>query len=103
MLEVLHEETLGIVEFHEVGRNFLEVLHEIILVVVLYEVGILYLLVHSNLLYIRSLHEVVRKLPPGLGAVILHCGYWFDVLHFYSIFDIFCVYIFFSIFVYLFT
>ena len=41
LLEVLHEETLGIVEFHEVGRNFLEVLHEIILVLVLHEVGIL--------------------------------------------------------------
>ena len=61
MLEGLHEESLGIVEFCEVGRNFLEVLHEILLVVVLYEVGILYLLVHSNLLHIRSLHEVVRK------------------------------------------
>ena len=76
-------------EFHEVDRNFLEVLHEIILVVVLYEVDILYLLVHSNLLHIRSLHEVVRK----LRVVILHCRYWSDVLHFYF-------YIFFSIFVY---
>ena len=51
MLEELHEESLGIVEFCEVG-NFLEVLHEIFLVVALYEVGILYLLVHSNPLYI---------------------------------------------------
>ena len=51
LLEGLHEESLGIVECHEVGRNFRKVLHEIILVVVLYEVGILYLLVHSNLLH----------------------------------------------------
>ena len=43
MLEGLHEEFLGIVEFCEVGRNFLEALYEILLVVVLYEVGILYL------------------------------------------------------------
>ena len=85
LLEGLHEESLGIVEFCEVGRNFLEVLHEILLVVVLYEVGILYLLVHSNLLHIRSLHEVVRKLPPGLRVVILHCRYWSDVLHFYFV------------------
>ena len=52
-------------EFYEVVKNFLEVLHEILIVVVLYEVGILYLQVHSNLLYFRSLHEVVKKLPPG--------------------------------------
>ena len=70
---------------YEVGRNFLEVLHEILLVVVLYEVGILYLLVHSNLLYIRSLLEVVRKLPLGLHVVILHCRYWSYVLQFYFI------------------
>ena len=76
LLKELHEESLGIVEFCEVGRNFLEVLHEILLVVVLYEVGMLYLLVHSNLLHIRSLHEVVRKLPPGLRVVILHCRFW---------------------------
>ena len=63
LLEGLHEESLGIVEFCEVGRNFLEVLHKVSHVVVLYEVGILYLLVHSNLLHDRSLHEVVRKLP----------------------------------------
>ena len=84
MLEGLHEEYLGIVEFHKVGRNFfeglqeeslgivefckvgrifLEVLHEILLVVVLYEVGIINLLVHSNLLHIRSLHEVVENYP----------------------------------------
>ena len=54
LLEVLHEETLGIVEFHEVGktllevlhevsRNFLEILHRVLIIVVLYEVGILYL------------------------------------------------------------
>ena len=84
-LEGLHEESLGIVEFHELGKNFLKVLHEMILVVVLYEVGILCLLVHSNLLHIRSLHEVVRKLPPGLRVIILHCRYWSDVLHFYYI------------------
>ena len=43
LLEGLHEETLGIVDFHEVGRtlleglrNFLEVLHEVLLAVVLY-------------------------------------------------------------------
>ena len=28
LLEVLHKETLGIVEFHEVGKTLLEVLHE---------------------------------------------------------------------------
>ena len=100
----MHEESSGIVKFREVGRNFLEVLHDILLVVVLYEVGILYLLFNSNLLHIRSLHEVVRKLvrnlPPGLRIVILH---WSDVLHIYFAFDIFCAYIFFSIFVYHFT
>ena len=96
MLEGLHEESLGIVEFCEVGRNFLKVLHETLLVVVLYEVGILYLLVHSNLLHIRSLHEVERKLPPGLRVVILHCRYWSDVLHFYFILPlIYFVFIFF--------
>ena len=47
LLEGLREKSLKIVEFHEVGRNFLEILHEILLVVVLYEVGILYLLVHK--------------------------------------------------------
>ena len=52
LVHVLQEETLGIVEFHEVGKNLLEVLHEILLVALLYEVGILYLLVHSNLLHI---------------------------------------------------
>ena len=72
---------LGIVEFCEVGRNFFEVLHEILFVVVLYEIGILYILVHSNLLHTRSLHEVVRKLPPGLRVVILHRRYWSDILH----------------------
>ena len=102
MLEGLHEEFLGIVEFCEVGRNFLEVLHEILLVVVLYEVGILYLLVHSNLLHIRSLHEVVRKLSPGLCEVVLHCSYWSDVRHFcfifYAlIFRLYMVYIYFRI------
>ena len=85
LLEVLHEETLGIVEFPEVGENFLEVLHKVLIVVVLYEEGILYLHVHSNLLHFRSLHEVVRKLPPGLRVVILHFRYWSDVLHFYCI------------------
>ena len=60
LLEGLHEESLSIAEFREVGRNFFEILHEILLVVVVYEVGILYLLVHSNLLRIRSLHEVIR-------------------------------------------
>ena len=100
LLEGLHEESLSIAEFREVGRNFFEILHEILLVVVVYEVGILYLLVHSNLLRIRSLHEVIRKLPSGLRVVILHCRYWSDVLHFYFILPlIFCVYIFFSIFV----
>ena len=40
MHEVLHEETLGIVEFHEVGRTFLEVLHEETLgIVEFHEVG----------------------------------------------------------------
>ena len=75
LLEVLHEEILGIVEFYEVGRNFLEVLHEVLLVVVLYEVGILYLLVHDNLLHSRSFHDVIRILPLGLRVVILHCRY----------------------------
>ena len=28
LLEVLHEENLGIMEFHEVGRTLLEVLNE---------------------------------------------------------------------------
>ena len=60
LIEVLYEETLGIVEFHEIGRNFLEVLHKVL--VGLYEVGILYLQVHSNLLHFTSFHEVVRKL-----------------------------------------
>ena len=85
LLEGLHEESLSITEFREVGRNFFEILHEILLVVVVYEVGILYLLVHSNPLRIRSLHEVIRKLPSGLRVVILHCRYWSDVLHFYFI------------------
>ena len=49
LLEGLHEESLGIVEFCEEGRNFLIVLHEILPVVVLYEVGVLYLHVNSNL------------------------------------------------------
>ena len=65
LLEGLNGEILGIVQFHEVGRNFLEVLHEVLLVVVLYEVGILYLLDHNNLLHSRSLHEIVRILAPG--------------------------------------
>ena len=40
LLEVLHEQTLGIVEFHEVGRTLLEVLHEEALgIVVFHEVG----------------------------------------------------------------
>ena len=65
LLEGLHEEYLSIVEFCEVGRNFLEELHEIMLPVVLYEVDTLYLIVLSNLLHIRSLYEVVKKLPPG--------------------------------------
>ena len=82
LLEGLHEESLGIVYFCEVSRNFLEVLHAILLVVVLYEVGILNLPDHNNLLHIRSLHEVVRRLHPGLRVVILHCRYWSDVLHF---------------------
>ena len=82
MLGGLHEETLSIVEFHKVGRNFLEVLQEISLIVVLHDIGILYLLVHGNLLHIRSLHEVIRKLPPGLRVVILFCRYWSKVLHF---------------------
>ena len=33
---------LGVLEFHELGSNFLEVLHYVLIVVVLYEVGILY-------------------------------------------------------------
>ena len=85
MLEGLHEQSLGIVYLCEVGRNFLEVLYAILLVVVLYEVDILYLLVHNNLLHIRSLHGVLRRLHPRLRVVILHCRYWSDVLHFYSI------------------
>ena len=91
MLEVLHEETLGIVEFHEIGKNFLELLHKISKVVVLYEVGIgrLCLQVHSNLRHSIYLLEVTRKSIPGLRAVILHCGYWSDVPRFYVAFDIF--------------
>ena len=84
LLEVLHEETLGIAEFYEVGKNFLGILHEVLVVVVLQ--------VHSNLLQFRSLYEVVRKLRPGIHAVILRCRYWSDVLHFYFAFDIFCIY-----------
>ena len=83
LLKVLHEEILGIVEFHEVGRNFLEVLHKVLIVVVLYKVGMLYLQVRTNLLHFRSLYEVVRKLPPGLRAVVLHGRYWSNVLHFF--------------------
>ena len=49
LLEVLHEETLGIVEFLEVGENFLEVLHKVLIVVVLYEVGTHYLQLHIDL------------------------------------------------------
>ena len=64
--------------------------------------GILYLIVHSNLLHIRSFHGVVRKLPQGLRVVILHCCYWSDVVQVYFIFDVFCADIFSSIFVYLF-
>ena len=41
LLEGLHEDILGIVEFHEVARNFLEVAHEVLLQVVLCEVGII--------------------------------------------------------------
>ena len=83
-------------EFYKVARTFLGVLHEVLLVEVLCEVGLLYLLVHNNLLYSRSLHEVVRKLPLGLRLVVLHCRYWADVLHFHFSFDVFCVYIFFQ-------
>ena len=53
LVEVLHEEILGIAEFHEVGKNFLEVLHKVLIVVVLYEVGTHYLQLHSNLLHYR--------------------------------------------------
>ena len=63
-LEGLHKGIIGIVDFHEVARNFLEVLYEVFLVVLLCEVGILYLLVHKNLLHSKSLHKVVSKLPP---------------------------------------
>ena len=91
LLEELHEQTLGIVEFHEVGKNFLRVLHKVLVVVVLYELGILSLHVHSNLLHFRSLHKVVRKLPPGLHAVILRCRYWSEVLHFNLAFDVFFI------------
>ena len=90
-LEELNKDIL-IVEFHNVGRNFLEVLHEIKLVVALYEVDILYLLVHCNQLYIKSLHKLVGKLPQGLRAVILHCRYWSYVLQFYFTVNILCLY-----------
>ena len=50
------KDILGILEFHEVARNFLEVLHEELLVVVLSESGIVCHVVHDNLLYNRSLH-----------------------------------------------
>ena len=62
-------------EFHKVARTFLGVLHEVLLVEVLYEVRILYLLVHDNLLHSRSFHDVIRILPLGLRVVILHCRY----------------------------
>ena len=87
LLEVLHEETLEILEFHEIGKNFLELLHKISKVVVLHEVGILYLQVHSNLLHSTYLHKVTRKSLLGLSAVILKCRYWSDVLRFYFAFD----------------
>ena len=51
-------------EFHEVARNLLVVLHEVFIVVVLCEVGILYLLVHNNLMHSRPLYEVVRLFSP---------------------------------------
>ena len=40
LLELLHEKTLGIADFHKVGNNLHEVLHEELIVVVLYEVGV---------------------------------------------------------------
>ena len=43
-------------EFYEVVRDY-----EVLLVVVLCEVGILYLLVHDNLLCSRSLHKVIKS------------------------------------------
>ena len=89
LFEGLHEETLGIAEIHKVYKNFLGVLHEVLIVVVLYEVDKLYLQVYSNLLHFRSLPEVVKKLPPVLRAVILNCRYLSDILHFYFAFDIF--------------
>ena len=84
------EVTVVIVEFHKVVRNFCEGFHEVILVVVvvLFEVGILYLLVPNDLLHSKSLHEVVKQFPQGLCEVVLDCRYWSDVLNSYSIFDI---------------
>ena len=87
---------LGIVEFHELARGFLGVLHEVLLVVVLCEGDIPYLLVHNNLLHNRYLVEVVRKLPPILHEVVLHSRYLSDILHFYFgilVFEIYILYI----------
>ena len=85
-------------EFQKVARNFLVGLQEVLFMIVSHRVGI-----HDNLLHSsRPLHEVIRKLSPGLCEVVLHCYYWSDVRHFcfifYAlIFRLYMVYIYFRI------
>ena len=73
LLEGFCKVNIGIVEFYEVVRNLLERFHDLLLIVVLCEVGILYLLVHNILLNNRSFYGVVQKLPEGLCNVASQC------------------------------
>ena len=79
LLEVLHEETLGIVEFHEVGRTFLEVLHEETLGIVLFhEVGrnLLEVLHEETLnIYILSITSLQEKLNKNAFRYVLRIYY----------------------------
>ena len=50
----MYEETLGIVNFHKVGRTLLKGLHKVLIVKVLYDVGKRDPQVHNNLLHFRS-------------------------------------------------
>ena len=57
LLEGLHEEILGIVEFHEVGRTLLEGLHE-------ESLGIVeFLEVLHEMIFVEVLYEVGRLKP----------------------------------------
>ena len=69
LLEGFRKVNIGIVEFYEVVRILLERFHDLLLIVVLCEVGRLYLLVHNILLNNRSFYGVVQKLPEGLCNV----------------------------------